>query len=663
MVTKRSVSVSSACVYDAVVTRIVDNQQVVSNELIDLLAIDKMDFDKIIINEDVALGSGKKRPLPDFSNVEINGEFDCSNFYISDTSVLPSGITALKCYYSINNLEVLKNILPSTVKTVYVRNAVINSVQKDADNLQIAKDFMAAFPTVDVVGKNETLILREIIAKKETVKTKTKTIETVKITSEETNDRSGKREGFLSILEVANSFKEMDAFNGLNVKEIKKQIKNFLHSDSQNALWGNVQNYVREDAVPYLVEALLKPEQESEDKQEYAVKVPVEVTEKKSKIVEDETTKKNSPNELKPVKIKKFFDKRVWGSVCKSVKGNKTLLLKFLNDINAVNLNPLQKDVRVGAGRIACVKNKELKHVPNLELKNACYIAQSFGRDNNRPRIIWCILSSGELVAADFFANHGDGKNKCAYNSAIQSNVLRDKTEQNIIKTPQDYIDVKSLLKEIEEQVKEKEQKENADEKCETLKPNVVPEEIVVAPQQIPLSEKTSEQIIICNELSSDVEKAPDELKVEKPKRPRIRRVIKEKSQKENKKNEILKPTAVPEEFVVDKPPVTSSEKTTGTAEAEKVIEQFDEVPEFKKEPVFQVSYELEDVFNIISEDIMKLKKALLSETDTDRSLALATSLAEKLKDKQMLESNIDIAKRTFDILKRYVINLNDRNR
>lgn len=104
-------------------------------------------------------------------------------------------------------------------------------------------------------------------------------------------------------------------------------------------------------------------------------------------------------------------------------------------------------------------------------------------------------------------------------------------------------------------------------------------------------------------------------------------------------------------------------QKTTGTAEAEKVIEQFDEVPEFKKEPVFQVSYELEDVFNIISEDIMKLKKALLSETDTDRSLALATSLAEKLKDKQMLESNIDIAKRTFDILKRYVINLNDRNR
>lgn len=195
------------------------------------------------------------------------------------------------------------------------------------------------------------------------------------------------------------------------------------------------------------------------------------------------------------------------------------------------------------------------------------------------------------------------------------------------------------------------------------MKPNAVPEEVVVAPQQIPLSEKTSEQIIICNELSSDVEKAPDELKVEKPKRPRIRRVIKEKTQKENKKNEILKPTAVPEEFVVDKPPVTSSEKTTGTAEAEKVIEQFDEVPEFKKEPVFQVSYELEDVFNIISEEIMKLKKALLSETDTDRSLALATSLAEKLKDKQILESNIDIAKRTFDILKRHVINLNDRNR
>lgn len=116
--------------YNAVVTRTVNGLSVTKNEKINISDLSSVDFDKVVINEDVFLPNGKGQPLPDFSNVYINGSFDCSSFSITKDSVLPRGINVLKCFYSLNDLSILNGILPDSVKKVYVRNAIINSIKK-----------------------------------------------------------------------------------------------------------------------------------------------------------------------------------------------------------------------------------------------------------------------------------------------------------------------------------------------------------------------------------------------------------------------------------------------------------------------------------------------------------------------------------------------------
>ena len=75
--------------YNAVVTRTVNGLSVTKNEKINISDLSSVDFDKVVINEDVFLPNGKGQPLPDFSNVYINGSFDCSSFSITKDSVLP----------------------------------------------------------------------------------------------------------------------------------------------------------------------------------------------------------------------------------------------------------------------------------------------------------------------------------------------------------------------------------------------------------------------------------------------------------------------------------------------------------------------------------------------------------------------------------------------
>ena len=73
-----------------------------------------------------------------------------------------------------------------------------------------------------------------------------------------------------------------------------------------------------------------------------------------------------------------------------------------------------------------------------------------------------------------------------------------------------------------------------------------------------------------------------------------------------------------------------------------------------ESEILFQASYELEDVFDLINRDIVALKQQLLSEINTNRSIILASILAKKLEEKQFIEQNLEIAKKTFSIFKRY---------
>ena len=221
-----------ACIYDALVIRNVDGQQVSTMESVDLLALHAIDFDKIIINGDVNLGSGKGEALPDFTNVEINGEFDCSSFAISADSVLPSGITSLKCLYSFNDLSVLKGILPGCVKVVYVRNAIINSLKKNDIGLAAAKEIITKYPNLDIVGKNEALRLNDVINQPASV-----TVKPIKKIGGKTKENKTKEaqsavtKGYLTTSEACEALKVLDAYKDISLKELKKLLKNFLYNN------------------------------------------------------------------------------------------------------------------------------------------------------------------------------------------------------------------------------------------------------------------------------------------------------------------------------------------------------------------------------------------------------------------------------------------------
>ncbi len=593
-----------SCIYTALVFKRIENQLTSSYEEVDLFDLSDIDYEKIIINQDVYLGNSKGNELPDFTNIEINGELDCSNFTLRNTSVLPKGITSLKCFYSFNNLEVLKDILPKTVKTVHVRNSIINSVKKEADALRISQDFIKTHPSVKVIGKTETLILNEVIKNvtepkenKESKRTNKRGNEPIEHSATITKNSSKK--GYLSIPEAATELKKIAEYKDINIKEIKKRLKTFLYNNRQDDRWGNIQNYVPESALSELSEALLNQEDQDSVQKEPVVK-ELKITKKKP----EKDSIKNQKEELKPVKIRKFFDKSVLNFVFKVCKDNKKLLLKFLNTINDINLPASQIRPRVNAGRVACIKNNELKLIPNLEFKGSWYIAQGFGRDNNRPRVIWCILSNGDLVASESFANHGDGKNKCSYNAAILSSVLKEKTEQNFNKDPQSYIDINSLLYDLKHEKKKK-----------------------IPAQQIETPE---------NDYPSLTEKEP----------------------------ETIKPVSISEAEELSAP--TKDITTTSTKEeinfetsTTENVQEKDIPKENKKEKsddvLFQISYELKDVFNIINNEILLIKQELISETNTEKSIILTNKLFNKLREKQLLEQNLEVTQKAFDILKQYI--------
>lgn len=157
---------------------------------------------------------------------------------------------------------------------------------------------------------------------------------------------------------------------------------------------------------------------------------------------------------------------------------------------------------------------------------------------------------------------------------------------------------------------------------------NVVEPQVVSEPENIsadslnevkesvaPQSEAKKEEVVSVSEL---VPVLPEVKETVKPKRPRIRRIIKG--------------------------------NTDVLPEPEKSLEIYT-----KEDILYQMSYSFEDVFSLMNRDIFELKQKLMSETDTEKSLELAKQLSEKLQDKQTIEQNMQVAKKTFDLFKQYM--------
>ena len=398
---------------------------------------------------------------------------------------MPRGINVLKCFYSLNDLSILNGILPDSVKKVYVRNAIINSIKKDVNSFKSAEDFLVLYPNVEVIGKSENLNLQNIVVSIKSSESQQKAVSQLidKASSANTLNNKQVYAGYSDVSAAALELKNLDEFKDIDIKDLKKSIKTFLYKNADNDEWGNVKNYILTDKLPDLAISLLtETEEQSTDK-----KVNTENV-KNNEIQPVVETVSKKIEEIEPIKIKKFFNKSVWSSVYKACKGNKPLLLKLLTTINDINLHPTQNRLVGGAGRVVYLKDGAMKVASSLELKNSCYLSQGFGRDNNRPRIVWCILSDGTFVASEFFANHGDGKNKSAYNAYIMSNNQKDRIEKYFADNRSEYLDVKKLLMDLK--------KEKKQEEYNKLEPKLVQSDVTedLKEQQIIVRENISEQ-------------------------------------------------------------------------------------------------------------------------------------------------------------------------
>lgn len=643
-------------IYKASIYKHDESGQNVSICPVDLSRLD-FEFDRIVIQDDVALGNGKSNLLPDFSKIEIKGEFDCSTYTLTSSSVLPKGIIALKCLHSISTLDVLFGIkLPESIERIYIRNSLINGIKSDEEVLKKAKAFLKKHPTIKVYGKSENLCLNNVIEALEKKKevAPVKRSGPVRPSPVASVVKSKVPEGYVDIAMAVKELRELDEYKHISVRDLRGMVKKFLYLNNQDGQWGKIQGYVFADklsdlAVQLLIDGVLEVVEKQAEKQPVIeTKKPVAALEKKVPVAE----------ELKPVKIKKYFDKSVWSDVVKVCKGDARAIKKFLEDIDSVNM-PFNMN-RSGTGKVAGIKNGEIKNIPNLEHKKGSFIAQGFGRANNRPRVLWAILGSDTLVAFEFFSNHGDGKDKINYHSAIY-NSSKEKIKSSFTENFDNYLDLDDLMTQVLEELAGKEKP------VEVSKPEVA----TVAKEEpvVPAADKKEVSEIKAEKVQAPVELVPLERSLAELKRfeslEKISQIatlpVKKKRgrpAKNAKQSEDAVKASQDFEIADDG---TIIRKNIPSIKENNVVEK-PEVKVEKSEPAKQapawkdvasIDYSLTDVYDIMNKDIYDIKQELLKEQDTEKSLALTERLTKALKQKKKMEENEDIVKKTLEIFAR----------
>lgn len=443
--------------------------------LVDILDLPRNNFDKdhpLIILEDVNMGQGKKQPLPSFENVIINGTFDCSTYTLNESSVLPRQIRELRCLHSINDISILMNIIPKSVKTIVIRTALLNAVKKNKNNeLDKAKQFIQKYPNVTVTDNDRTLA--GIVAQVEhelKSQTNNQTPQKTKNKAPENTDVDNKTDDWYSTEELIQALYETYS----DTQEISEQdLQRFIQMarSSKNSKKIQARSLKREDGVNVIcvhkselneiytcILSMLNEQKLREEKTKH------KTTKKQAKKTEVETQKKETETkpktfyvgarEISITEIKKYIPKKIWNEIKSATGGSKTLMRDILNAIDVINVNPCDTD----GDKVVFIQDNQVKTSATLKFKNARRLCQGFGLLNDRQRIIWAI-SNGTFVCTDFFPEHE--KNKTAYRNAIRDTHIAI-PEPN----PDEHYEVSSLIKMLRtpevEHVNKTEEKDDA---------------------------------------------------------------------------------------------------------------------------------------------------------------------------------------------------------
>lgn len=407
----------------------------------------------INIMGDVDLGKSKNHAWPDLSAVIINGSLDCSDFPITAKTVLPLTFKKLVCKFSINDLGVLIGRLPMGVSQVVVRTALLNSVRKNKDGaLDIARRFARAYPNITVTDEKQTLndMLMEIErasaaiavtpqpSKPQTAKPEvaTKTAEWLE-GSELVAHCAAASEKFASLSPDAQE-RHMRMARSAKVRLDLKTGQFKRPSD------GATVQCVHVDCVPMLLDYILTSIAAQEESR--AAKDATKSVEKQpAKTVKPVQTKKKSTyffgsEPVKPIKIKKYISKSAWGQIRAKVGNNTGALLRVLQDIEDINIDPAK--AHTTAGQVGFIKDNQVQVSPTVTFKNGRCLTQGFGTLDDRPRLVWGICGHS-FVCQDFFPAH-EGKAKLKYNQLLREiNILASDLDLS------EYLLVSDLIKEL----------------------------------------------------------------------------------------------------------------------------------------------------------------------------------------------------------------------
>lgn len=413
------------------------NDETTEPEIISSLDLTALPYEKFnaeeklfIVDKDVVIEKGKQNPLPDFTNVVISGCFDCSSYTITQDTVLPSGITELKCLHSIQNLGVLQDKLPPSVHTVTVRTAILNAIKNNKDDaLAIAKNFVQKYPNIVVTdGKS---VLSNILADMETIKEKVITPKiqekTVQVTVEKKNDN------WMSAEEIVNFVLQDFRFQSLTTEEIARLVRQSKSAKSQLKLNkcdmmredNTVINCVHKDELPKILDFIQRQNERNNKKETNTV---VDTKESNKTIKNTDTPKFFVGNkEVQETVIKKFIKNSVWKEIEKHCKNNIDKQLEFLYAIDIINIRPVDT-----AGKQVCyIQDGVLKTSSTITFKNAQWLSQGFGTLDDRARITWC-MNNDTLIATEYFEEH-EKKQSIDYKKTIrQKDVSGFTTEDSV---------------------------------------------------------------------------------------------------------------------------------------------------------------------------------------------------------------------------------------
>ena len=395
------------------------------------LPYDKINnLNKLCIDGDVVMGEGKKQPLPDMSNVVIHGAFDCSKWTITSGTVLPSGITELKCAHSINGLEVLMDILKPTVQRVVVRPAILNNIKNDKDGaLEIARKFVKKYPDV-IVTDGKKLFLSELLEEIDKEKSNV-IVEKADVTPKQEQETIGpKTPDWVDYTELEEICIDRLSLKGkLNRDVLKRWVRMALADKSKSDKIrgdGVVVKCVHRDnekAVLDFVRAKYEEKSQTSAKTEKAAEKSDKKTVERSA---EKTITANAPQkvfvndkELSEIVIEKYIPESVLDNLALNDQ------ITLLREVDKVNIQPFE----IKKQQVHYIENGTVIRLPNLEFKNARVLSQKIQPRDNR-RIVW-YMEGNKFYAVYYFAKHDKSHE---YNLALQADNAEIDAVINLVK-------------------------------------------------------------------------------------------------------------------------------------------------------------------------------------------------------------------------------------